>query len=137
LLIEHFLRKYNKQNRREVRLSATLVALMAGYHWPGNVRELENCIERLVVMAETNMVSFGSVPTTLRGYFADMRHVSQAGSGPETETLTGNLEMIERDRLKKALEHAGWVQARAARALGITPRQIAYKIRKYRLLPDD
>jgi len=136
LLIEHFLRKYNKQNRREVRLSAEMVELMASYHWPGNVRELENCIERLVVMAETNMVSFGSVPTSLRGYFADMRHVSQAGSSLETETLTGNLEMIERDRLTKALERVGWVQAKAARALGISPRQIAYKIRKYRLVPD-
>ena len=134
LLIEHFLRKYNKQNRREVRLSAELGKLMAGYHWPGNVRELENCIERLVVMAEVDKVTFGTVPTTLRGYFADMRHVIQTCSG--TETLTGNLEAIEQDRLKKALERAGWVQARAARALGITPRQIAYKIRKYRLTPD-
>ncbi len=132
LLIEHFLRKYNKQNRREVRLSVDLVELMAGYHWPGNVRELENCIERLVVMAELDRLTLGTIPATLRGYFADIRHVSR--TGPGTETLTGKLEAIERDRLKKALDHAGWVQAKAARALGITPRQIAYKIRKYRLM---
>ena len=57
LLIEHFLCKYNKQNRREVRLSAELVKLMVGYHWPGNVRELENCIERLVVMADADRLT--------------------------------------------------------------------------------
>ncbi|TKB80915.1 MAG: hypothetical protein E8D45_02240 [Nitrospira sp.] len=62
LLIEHFLRQYNKKNRREVRLSGELVKPMSGYHWPGNVRELENCIERLVIMAEMDMVSFGAVP---------------------------------------------------------------------------
>ncbi len=134
LLIEHFLRKYNKQNRREVRLSAELVELMVGYRWPGNVRELENCIERLVVMADADRVTHGTIPSTLRGYFADMRHVSR--TSPGIETLTGKLEAIERDRLKKALDRAGWVQARAARVLGITPRQIAYKIRKYQLTPD-
>jgi Nif-specific regulatory protein len=137
LLIEHFLGKYNKQNRREVRLSADLVKLMAGYHWPGNVRELENCIERLVVMTGAEKVSLGTIPTTLRGYFTDMRHVSQPDPSARTNTLTGNLAVIEQDRLKKTLDRAGWVQARAARTLGITPRQIAYKIRKYRLRPDD
>lgn len=136
LLIKHFLRKYNKQNRRAVRLSTELVELMSSYHWPGNVRELENCIERLVVMAEADTVMPGTIPTTLRGYFSDMRHVSQTGPGHGANTLTGGLESIERDRLKKALNRAGWVQAKAARALGITPRQIAYKIRKYRLMPD-
>jgi Nif-specific regulatory protein len=65
-----------------------------------------------------------------------MRHVSRTGPDHGANTLTGGLESIERDRLKKALERAGWVQAKAARALGITPRQIAYKIRKYRLVPD-
>lgn len=134
VLIEYFLSKYNKQNRRHVRLSSELVELMTGYHWPGNVRELQNCIERLVVMADAEMVTLGTIPHTLRGYFADMQDVSQ--TGPSPETLTGNLETIERDRLKKALERAGWVQARAARVLGITPRQIAYRIRKYKLLPD-
>ena len=133
LLIEHFLQKYNRQNHRQVRLSAELVELMTGYHWPGNVRELENCIERLVVMAEADKVTLGTVPATLRGYFSDMRHVSQAGARPVPDTLTGNLEAIERDRLRQTLDRVGWVQARAARALGFTPRQVAYKIRKYKL----
>lgn len=136
LLIEHFLRKCNRQNRRAVRLSAELIRVMVGYHWPGNVRELENCIERLVVMADTEKVTIGTVPATLRGYFTDIRRVSQAQGSAGSDSLTGNLEAIERDRLKKALERTDWVQAKAARALGITPRQIAYKIRKYRLTPD-
>jgi Nif-specific regulatory protein len=37
----------------------------------------------------------------------------------------------ERQRLIEAMEAAGWVQAKAARLLGITPRQIGYALRKY------
>ena len=37
-------------------------------------------------------------------------------------------EMGERERVIAALEQAGWVQAKAARLLGMTPRQIAYRI---------
>ena len=37
----------------------------------------------------------------------------------------------ERDRLIDAMETAGWVQAKAARILGLTPRQIGYALRKH------
>ncbi len=137
LLIDHFLLRCNKENRRHVYLGRDLLALMGRYHWPGNVRELQNCVERLVVMAEQNHVTLEHIPHSLRGYFADMKQVS---SGPslgfgdkvlEAESLDLSLQEIERRRLMDALERAGWVQARAARALGLTPRQVAYKIRKY------
>jgi Nif-specific regulatory protein len=40
-------------------------------------------------------------------------------------------EMSERDRLVNAMERAGWVQAKAARILGLTPRQIGYALKKH------
>ncbi|HJV28274.1 MAG TPA: nif-specific transcriptional activator NifA [Aromatoleum sp.] len=39
----------------------------------------------------------------------------------------------ERDRLVDAMERCGWVQAKAARLLGLTPRQIGYALRKYNI----
>jgi Nif-specific regulatory protein len=45
------------------------------------------------------------------------------------ESIEG--EMSERDRLINAMERAGWVQAKAARILGLTPRQIGYALRKH------
>jgi len=139
LLIEHFLARFNRENRRRVQLGPDLLGLMARYHWPGNVRELQNCVERLVVMAEPghDLVNLETVPPPLQGYFADMRQVTggeTARSGrdrTERQPLGESLQELERRRLKEALERAGWVQARAARALGITPRQVAYKMRKY------
>ena len=64
LLIDHFLSRFNRENRREVRLGPGLLSLMARYHWPGNVRELQNCVERLVVMADADhdLVTFEAIP---------------------------------------------------------------------------
>ncbi len=137
LLINHFLARFNRENRRQVSLGDDLLALMSSYHWPGNVRELQNCVERLVVMAERDRMTIDTVPPSLRGYFADMRHVAReersGGTlvGKEWLPLAESLQEIERQRLLEALERTGWVQARAARALGLTPRQVAYKMKKY------
>lgn len=139
LVIEHFLSRFNRENRRQVRLGRDLLALMGRYHWPGNVRELQNCVERLVVMADADhdLVTFETIPPSLRGYFTDMRQVTggELGRGrkerQEGQPLSASLQAIERQRLLDALERVGWVQARAARALGLTPRQVAYKMRKY------
>lgn len=137
LLIEHFLARFNRENRRDVRLGKDLLALMARYHWPGNVRELQNCIERLVVMADPGAVTVtvDTIPTSLQGYFSDMQQVT-GGGGVEHRRksemgLDESVEELERRRLLDALERAGWVQTRAARALGITARQVAYKMKKY------
>ncbi|AZO34203.1 MAG: nif-specific transcriptional activator NifA [Mesorhizobium sp.] len=44
-----------------------------------------------------------------------------------------NPRLTERDRLIDAMEKAGWVQARAARVLGLTPRQVGYALRRHRI----
>jgi len=132
LLIDYFLSKYNSENQRGVHLSGGLLQLMQRYHWPGNIRELQNCVERIVVLAENDEVGLQEIPTGIKGYFQDIHQVS---SSREHASLKENLATLERDRIKAALEKSGWVQARAARLLGITPRQISYKILKYRLQP--
>ncbi len=147
LLIVHFLDTFNRANRRHVRLGQDVVRLMRVYHWPGNIRELQNCIERLVVLAETPLVDLASIPESLAPYFDHMRTVhSRKGRHPSTssgqapsashQTLPARLDAIERDRLREALRQTGWVKAKAARRLGMTPRQVAYRIAKYQLLED-
>lgn len=138
LLIGHFLTQLNRQNRRRIRLGNDLLVLMGRYHWPGNVRELQNCMERLVVMADPGreLVALDTVPASLRGYFADMKQVTTGlmkAVGPDEQggTFGRSLQDIERTRLLEALQRTGWIQARTARMLGMTPRQVAYKIRKY------
>src|SRR5436190_1226936 len=58
-LSQHFIRKYNEENGRQVaeQVAPEVLSLMESYSWPGNVRELENAIERAVVIAPGNDVS--------------------------------------------------------------------------------
>ncbi|MCY4612642.1 MAG: sigma 54-interacting transcriptional regulator [Nitrospira sp.] len=140
-LMTHFLDKFNRANSRDIQLGKDLVDMMSVYHWPGNIRELQNCIERLVVLAETSLIELQSIPETLAPYFEHVRTVQSRStpqsSGPAShQTLPARLDALERDRLRDALRKAGWVKAKAARLLGMTPRQIAYRIEKYRLLEE-
>ncbi len=139
-LIEHFLVQFNAQNKRRIRFGDDILRLLGSYHWPGNVRELQNCVERLVVMSESNLVTLKSIPGSLKPYFENMRgvlsmHNVREATPTSDQGLPARLDAIERDRMKDALDQSGWVKTKAARHLGLTPRQIAYKMHKYGLQP--
>ncbi len=144
LLVDHFLEKFNQENEKSVRLSPQIMHLFSQYDWPGNVRELENCLERLVVLAEEEAVTLKTIPPAIATYFNDIRQVTPLShrSNPPALNLNGaslseSVEAMERAVLKKTLGQYGWVQAKAARQLKMTPRQMAYKIKKYRLTSED
>lgn len=126
LLIEHFLNKFNKKHRKRVSISKAVFKALMDYDWPGNVRELENTIERLVVMAKDSTIGADALPLSIKGGICHRPLI-----GPMA--LPSTVAEIEKERIKDALEKSGWVQIRAARMLGITPRQIGYKIKKYRI----
>lgn len=130
LLIAHFLARFNQEHRARVQVSPEVEHLMVLYDWPGNVRELEHCIERLVIMADDAVITFKTIPKTLTTYFQDMRSVSHASDAEET-SLLGTLRNVEKARILSALERCGWVKARAARLLGMTERQLDYRVTRY------
>lgn len=124
--LAHFLvRKIGQQQGRTLRISDGAIRLLLGYSWPGNVRELENCLERSAVMSENGLIDRDVVMFNHCEVAAKPAQ-TQAAARPDDDWLDQNLD--ERQRLIAALEKAGWVQARAARLLGMTPRQVAYRI---------
>ncbi len=71
LLVNHFLEKFNRENRKNVRkLSRKVLDLLLDYPWPGNVRELENCVEHAVVMNEGDALAADYLPAEIRGHRA-------------------------------------------------------------------
>ncbi|HLF86607.1 MAG TPA: helix-turn-helix domain-containing protein, partial [Nitrospiria bacterium] len=127
-LVDHFLKKFNKENIKNIEICPKAIEVLMQQDWIGNVRELENLVERIVVMAKGDQIT----PKDL------LYHLSiDAGSvKPETgatTTLTGKIKDIEKDQIIAALKKTGWIRARAAKLLGITPRQIGYKINKYNI----
>ncbi|MBI4847932.1 MAG: nif-specific transcriptional activator NifA [Nitrospirae bacterium] len=122
-LIEYFLKKFNKEHDRSVSLDKSALQVLMNYDWPGNVRELENTIERLVIMSTSNTITPSDLPDSLS--------ISRPKNLGKSLSLTTNIIEIEKTNILEALEKTHWVQAKAAKLLGITPRQIGYKMKKY------
>ena len=106
-------------------MSSDALRALIDYAWPGNVRELENTIERLVVMSRRETIRASDLPINLK--------LPSPDDILQKESLRAGIEDIEKSSILDALEKTGWVQAKAARMNGLTPRQIGYKIKKYGL----
>jgi Nif-specific regulatory protein len=136
LLVEHFLNKFNHENNKKISISNEIVELFIQYGWPGNIRELENCVERITVLAHEETVTLKTIPQAMKTYFSDKQKVIPMPSSHE-KNISATVANMEKDALKTALERSGGSQAKAARLLGMTPRQIAYKMKKYKIIPQE
>ncbi|GBD99900.1 nitrogen fixation protein VnfA [bacterium BMS3Abin07] len=126
LLMEFFLDRFNRENGKSISITTGVLDILVNYEWPGNVRELENAIERLVVMSKGKKITVTDLPL-------DIRHGRSRSASLLRGTLSSTVEEMEKERIIDALEKSAWIQARAARLLGITSRQIGYKIRKHKI----
>jgi Nif-specific regulatory protein len=145
-LTEYFLDRFNKEHGKNISFSPDVLDLLLEYRWPGNVRELENLVERAVVMAKSPVVHIPDLPRPVRTFSSQESDAplsapgGTAGAPPATPRKAAEpapraeyLRAMEREELRRALEGTGWVIARAARVLGWTPRQVAYKMKKHSL----
>jgi Nif-specific regulatory protein len=161
LLAEYFLQQANEESGKRLKFSAEAMQVMCNCQWPGNVRELSNCVERITAMTQGNTIRrkdllcdrdmcFSSimwqqqnkrpvipiigVPVQAEPAARETGFKNQDTAPPaETETPVhaGEFGYPQKHKLIEALEKCGWVQAKAARLLGITPRQMGYAISKY------
>src|SRR5881628_746047 len=117
ILVDHFLRKYSREFKKDVRgISRSALPALAAYNWPGNVRELENIIERSVALATHPVLQMEDLPFDLA------LHENGPGRGdrdPSSLTLKEARDRFEQAYVLRALEHEDWNQSRAARRLGV------------------
>ncbi len=123
-LINHFLDRLDREYGRRLTLRPRALEALLRYDWPGNVREMENLLERLSIMVEDPHVDLEDIPP----HFFIGSDIVQ----PRSEEQVSLLE-IERREVVSALERHNWVQSRAARELGITLRQMGYRVKKFDL----
>jgi len=114
--------KVGTQQGRRLGLTDTALRVLMHHDWPGNVRELENCLERAAVMTEGETIDRDAILLT------GIDEKISASRGPLQTMNLDDPNLDEREKVIAALEQAGWVQAKAARLLDMTPRQIAYRI---------
>jgi len=114
--------KIRRQQGRELGLTEAALRVLMHHDWPGNVRELENCLERAAVLTEGDVIDRDAILLT------GIDEKVSMGRGAIQAVDLDDPNLDERERVIAALEQAGWVQAKAARLLDMTPRQIAYRI---------
>jgi len=126
VLVEHFVEKHRQRTGKKIdRVDEGVTAALERYDWPGNVRELENTIERAVVLTTDNVISVAAIS------LVSVTSVSTTGL-PSTR-LHQNLEWVERETIRRALEQAGGVKKDAAELMGISQRALSYYLAKYRI----
>ncbi|NJD05227.1 MAG: nif-specific transcriptional activator NifA [Methylococcaceae bacterium] len=123
-LAQFLLKRISKQQGgRPLDIKESGIRLLMRHDWPGNVRELENCLERAAIMSPDGVIDRDVIAMT--GLEEELSVAGPAAAKPDF-----NVEgMDEREQVIAALEQAGWVQAKAARLLNMTPRQIGYRVR--------
>lgn len=127
-LLDHLLSMEATRGGRRLTLTSKALRALENYDWPGNIREMEGMVTRLAVTAPENRIDIADIPSEI---------LAEGERPPVLPEDAAELRDMERQQVLNALERHGWVQSRAARELGLTLRQIGYRIRKYGLARED
>jgi len=148
LLVENILARFNRENSAKIGITPEAMHVLSDCHWPGNVRELENCVERFATMSRSNVIREVDIPcqtnqclsSTLWKYQpkGNVIPIAPVTADPEKDMPADEIidvpeRLSEREQLVSAMERSGWVQAKAARLLNLTPRQMGYALKKYNI----
>jgi DNA-binding NtrC family response regulator len=124
LLAGIFLRELNETHGSSKDFSPEALELLRLYGWPGNVRELRNAIARAYVLAAGTIEPDDLPSRVVDGGGADGDYLRVAVGMPLAE--------VERRVILATVAHHEGDRKAAARALGITPRTLYSKLKKYR-----
>ena len=125
-LIEHFIAKHaQRAGKRIDSVAPGVLEMLRVADWPGNVRELENTVERAVVLSPGAAVSLDSVRI--------LAPASSAPAGLPSLNLRQNIDWVERETVRRALDAAAGVKKDAAETMGISQRALSYYLAKHRV----
>ena len=140
----HFLEQINLAHARKVVLAPAAMASLVAYPWPGNIRQLYNVLERVVLLAERERIDEAAVEyalvTEAQGQPVDVLRPRKAASATGSRITAAARSGLVREwrpvmegetiEIAAALKSTGGNKSRAAQALGLTLRQLNYRIRK-------
>jgi len=127
ILVEHFLDKFNTENRKSVaRVTHEVMDRFLSYTWPGNVRELENVVERGVVLARGDEIGIDLLPSDM----SQRTTLPDAAPLPDGVRFYDAVGRFERQLIEGALRRTGGVQKHAAELLGLKATTLNEKIKR-------
>src|SRR5713226_3833059 len=127
-LVNHFLRRFNRRFRRDVRaITPEALEALAAYEFPGNVRELENLLERAFAMGAREQITLADLPSLASDRVLSAAPMSGGGAIPQ-------LAEVEKELILRALAFYKDDKEAAANALGISRRTIYRRLKEYGML---
>jgi len=127
-LVAHFLEKYKAGDKT---MGNEAMQALVDYPWPGNIRELENAIERIVILSVGDEVGLEDLPAEVRAGVAPSAARAHAFDLPEDGI---DLEEVEMDLLRQALDRSAGNTGRAAKLVGLTPRTFEARMQRLGLM---
>ncbi len=125
--LEHFLHHYSEEQQRSgLSFSREAWDLLLRYDYPGNVRELENIVQRAIILARGNQITTAELPQVVKA----LTH-EQSGGAAHTLSLPVRVERLEKELVLDALRQSGGNQSQAAAGLGISERNLRYRLKKW------
>lgn len=125
-LVDSFLQRFAEENGKQIDgISREAMNCLMKYSYPGNVRELENIVHQSVVLSRSSTITTDDLPIRVK------EEPQEFLPGEEPGSFTGKVEAYERTMILEAMKEAGDVQTKAADLLGISERQLRYKLKKY------
>ncbi|MCX8076610.1 MAG: sigma 54-interacting transcriptional regulator [Aquificaceae bacterium] len=134
VLVDHYLSQIGKAFGKKLKIKKEALSILVSCDFPGNVRELLSCLTRAAITSSTGLIGPEDLSCVGSGVcFTHMiRKIPQKEEVSQIEEVKeAELPRDEKERIIQALEKSGYVQAKAARMLGITVRQLNYRIKKY------
>jgi arginine utilization regulatory protein len=131
LLIEHFIKKYNKKLHKNVKyVGYDVEQFFMEYSWPGNVRELEHTIEGAMNIADGETINSNCLPY----YLAEICRKSEVyPEEHEIKSLKETMDNLEKNLIEKALKKSECNVTKAAEILDMPRQTLQYKIGKYNI----
>ncbi len=135
LLANYFLHKLNQKNGIQDNPAFSDAALQAlqKYDFPGNIRELENILERALALAENNIIDEDDLHLPEKQASLDDTIFTKDQPPIEAINKQDDLSPLvaqEKAAIEKALKQTRWNKTAAAKLLGLTLRQLRYRLEK-------
>ncbi len=134
LLIDHFIRKFNRLNGKEIQgVSSEVLPVLMAHDFPGNIRELENVIEYATVVCKNSLIQFEHLPD----HFQESADGPKAAAEDRSERKGITWQEMERSLIYEALRQNHWNRTATAAQMGVHPTTLWRKIKRLKIEPPD